>query len=42
MNNSNYNNTIYDEKTHPVTPYPNQLAQYLKDRFKLPDGGGDD
>ena len=39
MSNSNYNNTIYDEKTHPVTPYPDQLARYLMDRFALSYGG---
>lgn len=33
--NNNYIDTIYDEKSHPVTSYPDQLAVYLRDRFKI-------
>lgn len=35
MNNNNYINTVYDETTHPYTSYPDQLAEYLTQRFRI-------
>ena len=34
----NYNGTIYDEKSRPVTSYPDQLAGYLVERFHIKPG----
>ena len=38
MNNENYLSTIYDEKSRPITKYPEQLAGYLRTRFMIERG----
>ena len=34
----NYNKTIYNEKSRPITTYPDKLARYLVDRFDIKKG----
>ena len=34
----NYLETVYDFKSHPVTPYPTELARYLIARYDIPKG----
>lgn len=38
MNNSNYINTIYNEENRPITRYPDQLAKYLIETYRIDDG----
>jgi ubiquinone/menaquinone biosynthesis C-methylase UbiE len=38
MNNGKYVETIYDPSIKPVTTYPDKLADYIIERFKIPEG----
>ena len=35
---ADYLNIVYDNQSHPETPYPEQLAQYLFERFGMKSG----
>ena len=35
---ADYLNIVYDEKSHPETIYPDQLAKYLFKRFGMKSG----
>lgn len=35
MNNGNYIRTIYNADERPVTTYPDELARYLVDKYKI-------